>query len=105
MAVLPSTRSVHLGHLGKELDRRLRLATEGELAHAFPDCRLGAIPPLGAAYGMRTVIDDSVEVQPEVWFEAGDHEHLIHMSAEQFIAVIGPADRLHFGARARRTHR
>jgi Ala-tRNA(Pro) deacylase len=96
LAVLPSTRSVHLGHLSTEMHRRLRLADEGELQGVFPDCKPGAIPPLGPAYGVRTLLDDSLEAQPDVFFEAGDHEHLVHMTAKQFMALVGPAKMVHF---------
>ena len=96
LAVLPSTRSVHLGHLSNETQRRMRLADEGELQGVFPDCQPGAIPPLGPAYGLRTILDDSLEAQPDLFFEAGDHEHLVHMSANQFMALVGPATTFHF---------
>ena len=97
LAVLPSTRSVHLGHLSAETHRRLRLADESELQSVFPDCSLGAIPPLGPAYGVRIVLDDSLEAQDDLWFEAGDHEHLVHMTREQFMQLVGPAQVVHFG--------
>ena len=102
LAVLPSTLSVHLGHLSAETHRRLRLADERELPGVFPDCSLGAIPPLGPAYGVRIILDDSLEANEEVWFEAGDHEHLVHMTAAQFMALVGPAQRAHFGVAERR---
>ena len=105
LAILPSTRSVHIGHLAKELDLPLRLADERDLPSVFPDCSLGAIPPLGAAYGLRTILDDTVEEQQEVFFEAGDHEHLIHMTGAQFAALIDPAPRAHFSQAERRLHR
>ena len=101
MAVLPSTCSVRLGRLSKEMNRRLRLATEEGLRHAFPDCAPGAIPPLGPAYGIRTIVDDSLELQAEIFFEGGDHECLVHMSGEQFRALMGEAQRAHFGRRMR----
>ncbi len=102
LAVLPSTCSVHLGHLSHETHRRLRLADEGELHGVFTDCEPGAIPPLGPAYGVRTILDESLQAQPEVYFEAGDHEHLVHMTAAQFMALVGPATTVHF-AKAQRS--
>lgn len=102
LAVLPSTRSVHLGHLGTETHRRLRLADERELQGVFTDCQPGAIPPLGPAYGVRMILDDSLEAQPDVFFEAGDHEHLVHMTAAQFMALVGPARMVHFATPQRR---
>ncbi|HEX5129952.1 MAG TPA: YbaK/EbsC family protein [Usitatibacter sp.] len=97
LAVLPSTLSVHIGHLSEETHRRLRLADEGDLQGVFPDCSLGAIPPLGPAYGVRIILDDSLDAQEDVWFEAGDHEHLVHMTTGQFMALVGPAQKVHFG--------
>jgi Ala-tRNA(Pro) deacylase len=96
LAVLPSTRAVHIGHLAKALDRPLRLADEADLPAIFPDCSPGAIPPLGQAYGVRTILDESVQARQEVFFEAGDHEHLIHMTGAQFASLIGPAPRTSF---------
>ena len=42
----------------------------------FKDCEFGAVPPLGLAYGMSTVIDDCLSEQPEIYFEAGDHDRI-----------------------------
>lgn len=105
LAVLPSTLSIHIGHLSAQTHRRLRLADERDLQSVFPDCSLGAIPPLGPAYGVRIILDDSLEAQQEVYFEAGDHEHLVHMTANQFMALVGPAQRVHFGIAERRALR
>ncbi len=84
MVVLPSTHRVDLGKLHRQFNRNLGLATESELHELFKDCDLGAIPPVGAAYGLETIIDDSLSDQPDIYFEAGDHEELIHVSGEQF---------------------
>lgn len=97
MAVLPSTRHVRLGKLSRELNRRLCLATEDELAHLFADCERGAVPPIGLAYGMKTVIDESLANQPELFFEAGDHEKLIRMNREEFMALMREAGHARFG--------
>jgi Ala-tRNA(Pro) deacylase len=102
LAVLPSTRSVHIGHLATQTGRRLRLADEEDLGALFPDCKAGAVPPIGAAYGLRTLMDDSVEALQDVFFEAGDHETLVHMTAAQFMALVGTVERAHFGAAERR---
>lgn len=99
MAVLPSTCHVRLGILSKELKRKLRLAAEKELPGVFTDCELGAVPPLGPAYGMATVIDDSVAEEAEIYFEAGDHERLIHMQRDEFFALMDRAGHARFAAR------
>ncbi|MFQ5994752.1 MAG: aminoacyl-tRNA deacylase [Acidiferrobacterales bacterium] len=84
MAVLPATHRIDLGALHHYLRRYLGLATENELGGLFQDCELGAIPPVGAAYGMETVVDESLTAQSEIYFESGDHEELIRVSGEQF---------------------
>ena len=38
----------------------LSLATEDELGRLFEDCELGAIPPIGAAYEVPVILDESV---------------------------------------------
>lgn len=88
MAVLPATHRVEIGALSRLTGRRLGLATEPELLELFPDCELGAVPPLGDAYGVETLWDNSVVAMPEVYFEAGDHEELLHMTNLQFRKLI-----------------
>jgi Ala-tRNA(Pro) deacylase len=105
VAVLPASRSVQLGHLGMQLNRRVRLADTADVPRHFPDCRAGAIPPLGPAYGLRTLVDEELDGRQEVYFEAGDHESLVHMTASQFMSLLGSAERAHFTHRGRRTHR
>ena len=78
---------------------RSRLATEDELAGRFADCERGAVPPLGVAYGMETVVDYSVESAPELYFEGGDHQALVHMRREQFSDLTKDAGRGRFAER------
>jgi Ala-tRNA(Pro) deacylase len=89
MVVLPASRQVDLGELHRVLNRNLGLAMENELGHLFSDCEVGALPAIGPAYGVETIVDDSIAEQPEVYFEAGDHEQLIHVSAEVFQTLLG----------------
>ena len=91
MAVIPSTHRVALGDVHHRLDRRLGLATEGELKSLFPDCDLGALPPLGKAYGLDTLVDEALLDQPEIWFEAGDHEEIVHVRGDQFRSLMRDA--------------
>jgi Ala-tRNA(Pro) deacylase len=84
MAVIPANRHVKIGKLNQVLNRHMGLATEPELQQLFADCDPGAIPPVGEAYGIDTVIDDSFNNCPDVYFEAGDHEDLIHLKGTSF---------------------
>ncbi len=91
MAVVPSNRHVSVHSLSQKLKRELTLAPEHRIAPVFKDCDLGAVPPLGAAYGMETVLDDSLVGLPEVYFEAGDHEELIRVDGEAFVRLLKEA--------------
>lgn len=92
MVVVPSGYHVHLGKLHRLLGREVGLATEDELIKLFPDCEGGAVPPLGTAYRLITLVDGSLLKQAEVYFESGDHEHLIKVSGKEFSHLLGDAE-------------
>lgn len=100
VAVVPSTYRVRLGELSRQLQRHLRLASEQEFASLFKDCDLGAIPPIGQAYGLSTVIEEDLVRKPDIYFEAGDHEELIHVTGEQFMRLMAGAEKHHFSVQA-----
>lgn len=89
MVVVPSDRKVDFGELHRQTNRSLGLATEGELGRLFADCEIGALPPIGPAYGIETLVDDAIAEQSEIYFEAGDHEQLIRVTHEGFHALMG----------------
>lgn len=96
MAVIPANRHIDLGQLSRQMQRRLGLATEDELAGLFRDCETGAIPPIGDAYQMEVVMDDSLEKCSDVYFEAGDHTDLIHVRGPVFLQLMQHARHGHF---------
>jgi Ala-tRNA(Pro) deacylase len=70
------------------VDRPVELATEDETGTVFRDCVPGAAPPIGPAYGLETVVEDRLMAEPEVHFEGGDHESLVHMRGEAFQELV-----------------
>ena len=92
LAVLPASRRLELPRVKRELGRALHLASEKEMVPLFPDCEVGAVPPVGAAYGIDTVIDASLEERDEVFFEAGDHETLVRVEGETFLDLLENAE-------------
>ena len=99
MAVVPADRKVKLGELSRMLGRKhLRLADEHRIAELFTDCGQGAVPALGMAWGVETVVDDELEANPVVYVEGGDHERLLRMSHDQFHALMLTARHGQFGA-------
>jgi Ala-tRNA(Pro) deacylase len=97
MAVLPASHRVVLPEVARKIGRKVHLATEEDAAGLFGDCEAGAIPAVGPAYGVETVVDDSLMAQSELYFEAGDHEHLVRMKTEDFMRVLGDSPHGRFG--------
>jgi len=96
LAVLPASCRVDLGELHRQTNRNLGLATEYELDALFEDCEPGAVPPFGTVYGMDAILDDGLAEQSDIYFEAGDHERLIRVSAETFQTLMGDVQHSEF---------
>ncbi|RKZ56955.1 MAG: aminoacyl-tRNA deacylase [Gammaproteobacteria bacterium] len=88
MALVPANHYVKINELNMLLNRHMGLATETELAHLFTDCEPGAIPPVGAAYGMTTVVDKNLDDCNDVYIEAGNHTDLLHISGSAFRQLV-----------------
>lgn len=94
LAVVPASRQVDPFALRRLLgSQEIALAAEDELPYIFRDCVTGAVPIVGNAFGVKTAIDDDLLLQHDVYFEAGDHEHLVHIGHDDFAKLI--ADELH----------
>lgn len=98
-AVMPSTHHLKLSELRKQTGRELSLARGDGVREAFRDCDPAALPPVGMAYGMLTWLDDSLLAHSDVYFEAGDREALVHMSAGEFNALMADAHHGRFAHR------
>jgi len=97
MVVVPSGEHVDLALLRQDFGHGVELATESELSELFPDCAIGAVPPIGAAWGMDTYLDECLLDKEEVYFEAGDHEDLVRVTGDQFRKLLEDARRGHYG--------
>jgi len=84
LAVLPASHHLRLEGRDGPLGKRVSLASEQEIREIFADCALGAVPPIGAAYGLDVLIDDSLMGLDEVFFEGGDHATLVCVAANGF---------------------
>lgn len=89
LAILPASHHLRMPDLREELGRETNLASEEEIGLIFRDCDRGAIPPVGPCYGLNVIIDESIERQPDIYFEAGDHATLVHMKGDAF-AKLNP---------------
>lgn len=89
--VLPAQWQVDLPCLRKMFGtHRVRLATEEELSGLFPDCEIGAMPPLGTLYGLPVYVDRSLTGDGQIVFEGGTHSEAISMRYWDFAALVFP---------------
>jgi Ala-tRNA(Pro) deacylase len=92
MIVLPASKLVDLHEARPTLGfAQLRLATEDELGKLFPECELGAMPPLGPVYGYTVFLDSSLAGQDTIAFNAGTHCDVVHMRMAEFRRLASPA--------------
>jgi len=96
LAVVPSTHRIELTMLQDIMHKRLDLASEDEIVSLFDDCDVGAIPPIGAAYDVPVVVDESLSGAADIYFEGGDHKTLVHVSGAAFASLTKDARRALF---------
>ncbi len=91
MIVIPASKLVDLHEVRPALGlSQARLATESELGTLFPDCELGAMPPLGPLYGLSVYVDNTLLRQDLIAFNAGTHREVIHMRMAEFQRLALP---------------
>ncbi len=91
MAVLPATHHIDFPTLKQTLDRDVEMVEEEELRTLFDDCDTGAIPPVGIAYGLQTILEDMVPTHGDLYFEAGDHKTMVHLKADAYGRLLAGA--------------
>ncbi|MFA6132767.1 MAG: YbaK/EbsC family protein [Phycisphaerae bacterium] len=91
MCVVPASFKLDLEKVAKILAaRQVRLADETELAELFPDCEVGAEPPLGKLYHMPTLVDEHLAMDEEVYIQAGTHRELIRIKYRDYAKLTEP---------------
>jgi Ala-tRNA(Pro) deacylase len=78
LAVLPASHHLQLDAVRALTGRSLTLATEEEIGRT----------PVGAAYGLPAVVDDSLVTESEIYLEGGDHTTLVRLSQEEFAELM-----------------
>lgn len=89
--VLPASRRVLLGRLANILKaNRVRLATENEMERYFPDCEVGAIPPLRHWEGVEVYMDGTLQTPGDIIFPAGTHGDAIRLGFRDWYELVNP---------------
>lgn len=93
MAVVPASHRVDLDKMGRLLNTNwIRLAIEEEFKDVFPECELGAMPPLGNIYHLDVWIDEIFQNYPTISFNAGTHAETLQMSFADFERLVHPKE-------------
>jgi Ala-tRNA(Pro) deacylase len=92
MVVIPATLHLDLQQIRRATGRAgAWLEDEQELRRLFPDCELGAMPPIGHLYGLTTYLDPCLlEEVEEIWFQGGNHHEMVRMSLPDFEKIARP---------------
>lgn len=89
LALLPANRAVNTEALENlSAEHPLSFAEEGDLPYLFRDCLLGAVPAVGPAFGVRTIVDERLLHNNDLYFDGGDHEHLVHVDGDSFARLV-----------------
>ncbi len=87
MAIFPVTHRLELDTLNGNARRNFAPCATEDLAKLLPDCAPAAVPPLGAAYGIKMIVDRTVDEWDEVFFASGAEHLYLRASAEDFRAL------------------
>lgn len=89
-AVIPASEQLDL-HKTRDIlgDKHARLASEAELALAYPMYELGAVPPFGIPAGDRVLLDRQLAQQDSVVLEAGSHNQSFRLRTADLVTLAG----------------
>lgn len=91
MVVLSANERIDLQGLKEYLEAdNIELVSEEEFQERFPDCELGAIPPLGDLYQMPVVVSQTVASRESLTFCAGTHTDLVTIPYSYFKSLVRP---------------
>ena len=91
MCVLQAPKHVDLRRVAEVLrEPEVRLASEAEMANLFPDTELGAEPPVGSMFGMKTIMDPQLRDDEFLVMQAGTHTEAIKIRREDWEKLCEP---------------
>src|SRR5260221_9503881 len=83
LVVLSASCHLRLDDVTAWLKRHVEFATEQEVVALFRGCARGLVPAIGAPYGKDMIVDDCIPMQPDIYFQGGDHATLVYIKGTQ----------------------
>jgi Ala-tRNA(Pro) deacylase len=92
IAVLPASHQLDLQRARRLLggSNHLRLATEEEIAAAFPQFDVGAMPPVGPMLPLPEVVDVRLLYRAQLICPGGDHGHALRLDPRDLVRLAEP---------------
>jgi Ala-tRNA(Pro) deacylase len=91
MCVLSAPQHLDLRLAAEALgESKVQLATEAEMAEVFKDCELGAEPPVGSMFGLKTVMDETLQEDEFLVMQSGAHTESIKLRREDWEKLCDP---------------
>jgi Ala-tRNA(Pro) deacylase len=90
MLALPAPYQVDVDKAGKVLGGEVRLAHEEEFEDTFPDCEVGAMPPVGNLYEVPVYVEAALAEVETIVFRAGSHTDTMSVSYADFERLVEP---------------
>ena len=91
LLVLPASFNVRMDRLREALRAdEVELANENELSELFPDCELGAMPPMGQEYNLEVIADEHLTQTDEIVFQSGRHDEAVRMRWSDYQSLERP---------------
>ncbi|MGH3080354.1 MAG: aminoacyl-tRNA deacylase [Gaiellaceae bacterium] len=89
-AVLPATERLDLRKVRELLGtKEIELATEEQMAEAYPEFEVGAVPPIAGSRGDRVLVDLGLGKREWVVFDAGGHEQSVRVRSDDLVRIAG----------------
>jgi Ala-tRNA(Pro) deacylase len=79
LAAVPAAEAVDLRRFRDALGSGVELASEQEFERLFPECEMGAMPPLGGLFGLPVVADACLARQESIAVNGGTHTDVIEL--------------------------
>jgi Ala-tRNA(Pro) deacylase len=90
-AVIPADCEVDFERLAEVIGvPSVRMATEDELDWLYPECEVGAMPPLGPMFRQLVFVDERLAEDDEIVFNAGTFDDAVAMTFADFEQLTHP---------------
>jgi Ala-tRNA(Pro) deacylase len=91
MCVLAACDHLDLNKVANVLgEKDVQLAEESEMQSLFPDCEIGAEPPVGVLFDLKTIMDERLRRDQHLVMQAGSHTEAVDIRREDWEELCKP---------------